>query len=297
MLASFLRSIPNLVALAAGALLVAAGCGGLGLSSASSFSAGGDSLPGVGEPYEDAGGPPTYLTEAGASADAGNPTNLKGNPLCVTPTIGACSPQLDNSGQQKEAGTADDQCHTLLDQDGGETYACHVTKQANGTVAPTCTPAGSSTAECSTQATCKAGYECVGAQIGTCRRYCCDPTACDPSSFCDVQSIVALDVRVPVCTPIQSCDLFGACRDASQQCGIVDQTKGTTSCLDIGPRTEGEECETDHCAKDLVCLGNLGSRKCFQLCDTKNASSCAIGMRCLTNSVTFKSADVGICGQ
>jgi hypothetical protein len=292
-------TIPTVLALSAGALVAAFGCGGIGVTSDSAFAGPySDGLPP--DPGEDGGGTPKYLTDAGAAADAAN-TGFLSNPLCLHRT-GTCDPDLSNVPTATNPTTATEQCggeQSDAAPDAKVEYACHVTKTANGAVAPTCTASGASAGACGTSAICKAGFECIGAQAGECRRYCCDSAACDPATFCDVQAIVSTDVIVPVCMPIVNCELLSAaspCRD-TQQCGIVDQTKGTTSCIDVGPRKEGEECETDHCDRGLVCLGTTGSRKCFQLCQTNDTSSCTMGQRCLTNSVVFKGADVGICGQ
>jgi hypothetical protein len=203
-----------------------------------------------------------------------------------------CNPQLDNADKDGGA-TTDQQCHKVLD---GADSACHVTVD-NGIATPTCTPGGTSMGACTDQTACRAGYECTGHQDSMCRRYCCDPTACDSSSFCDVQPIVAHDVLVPVCMPIAPCDLLADTCSQGQQCGIVDQTKGVTSCVDLGEGNEGDQCESQHCAQGLACLGTLGSRKCFQLCDTRSADSCPMGQHCLTNSVTFHASAIGICGQ
>lgn len=293
------------------------GCGGLGVSAAFSTS---DQTPSNGGASgdNDAGAfaPPPSLADAGTTP--GNPSFL-GNPLCKVASSGSgssstCNPQDDNTVR---ANGADAKCRGLLDAgaptavdagdiDGGApppdttTYACHVQENITGTeVAPVCLPEGSSTGPCAESQACKAGFECTGAQTGECRRYCCDPTACDATAFCDVQRIHGMEkVTVPVCMPIVACQLLTAGQCPGQACGIVDDASGleTASCIDIGPRGEGDDCETDHCAKDLACLGSQGSRKCFRLCETKGTSyGCAMGQTCKTNGVTFKDGNVGIC--
>jgi hypothetical protein len=141
----------------------------------------------------------------------------------------------------------------------------------------------------------------VGSDTGACRRYCCNHDACDSASFCDVQRIFKTsDVKVPVCMPIAQCKLLSdSCPD--QTCSVVDEQRGVTSCVDIGPRGVGDECETDHCAKELVCLGTIGARKCFKLCDMTGATTyqCPAGQECRANTVIFPGPDVniGICRQ
>jgi hypothetical protein len=253
---------------------------------------------------------PSGAADGGASSGVLVPTDAgstpvgddyNNNPLCGvrksgTGGEGQCHPWDTN---QADASTPpNESCPSLLHVDGGGDYACHV-MAADGGAEPTCLPEGTSTGACGAQKSCKAGYECVvDGETGACRRYCCEPTACDAMSFCDVQPIVSGGGMVPVCVPVSSCTLLGVGQCSGRTCGVVDQTKGTTSCMDVGPRIEGEECETEHCARDLVCLGAPGARKCFKLCDTTNeapAYSCRLDQKCLTNGVTFKGANVGVC--
>jgi hypothetical protein len=234
------------------------------------------------------------------SHDAGAAPN--GNTLCrASAASHTCNPQ--NQNEPTDGGTtANTECLTLLDLNRGDAgdagqFACHVSMM-NSQVTTVCLPEGTSRDSCIAQASCQAGYECVGDQTGACRRYCCDPNACDSGWFCDVQPLFeATVVRVPVCMRVTTCQLLLPDQCPGQTCAVVDQSKGTTSCVDIGPREVGEECETDHCAEGLVCLGRIGQRTCFKLCDTSGASvyQCPMGQRCKTNAVTFKSANVGIC--
>ena len=61
--------------------------------------------------------------------------------------------------------------------------------------------------------------------------------------------------------PIQSaCKLLHTDCDKLETCSVVNETTGETSCIDVGPRGIDEECETDHCAANLVCLGGAGWR-------------------------------------
>jgi hypothetical protein len=225
---------------------------------------------------------------------------VTGSPLCRDwASLHECDPESDNKILDGGS-TATLTCTALVDViDGGDAgpFACHITK-VDGDARPTCYPEGNSRDYCASAASCAAGYECVGADNGACRRFCCDPNACDSTSFCDVQALFhATDVKIPVCMPITPCKLLtDAC--PNQTCSVVDPQRGVTSCVDIGPRGVGAECETDHCAKDLQCLGTIGSRKCFKLCDLlsgNDAYQCPSGERCKTNTLTFPSADVGIC--
>ncbi len=291
-----------LAAASAGAAL---GCNALSLS-ASSF---GDS-PGLGGDSSaqdgSAGLGPNLGGLDGSATDAGAASPYKNNPLCFAKASNTtCDPQEDNTA--KDGGT-DQVCRSLLAKDAGSnadaghdavsSYACHVQRTTDGGAAAVCLPEGDSKEVCLAQSACFAGHECVGGDKGHCRRYCCKPNVCEPTSFCDVQQIFQSDVMVPVCMPVRLCELLGPGSCPGQTCGIVDEAKGLTSCLDVGPRGEGDECETDHCGKDLACLGTLGSRKCFKLCDTTGltAYQCPSNQRCLTNGVTFQGANVGVCG-
>jgi hypothetical protein len=296
---------------------VAAGCGGLGVSSASAFGAGEDSNAG-GTTTEDAGvaAPPSAFDTPDAGAGAG-PSGLIGNPLCATKSSLTCNPQRDNLGT---TGTTTEDCLLLLPKvdadaapDGqadagvapGPGYACHVALSPSGGVAPVCMPEGTATGTCTASAQCMAGHECVGDGTNLdaqCRHYCCEPDACDVTTFCDVQPIVGTTgTMVPVCMPLANCELLSVnpTQCLGGQCGIALDGKALeiTTCLDIGPRGVGEDCETDHCAKDLSCLGAPGARKCFQLCDNSGGSKhlCPMGQTCQSSGTTFKGGSVGIC--
>ncbi len=307
-------SLLALLALCAG---VVAGCGGLGVSSASAFAAGDDNGPAS---ADDAGGTPGPF---GGGSDAGAVTATPpgvfiSNPLCAAKISGTCDPQRGNV--DTDAGTATDQCDKLLGTDAGvgpdahdaavapaPRFACHVARNAGGGVAPVCLPEGTTTGTCTSSAQCMAGHECVGdgANVDAqCRRYCCEANACDVTSFCDVQPIVGTTkTMVPVCMQLAPCELLSLnpTQCPSQQCGIALDGKELEikTCLDIGPRGVGEDCETDHCAKDLSCLGAPGARKCFQLCDTSKGSkhTCPMGLVCQSSGTTFKGGSVGICAN
>jgi hypothetical protein len=237
---------------------------------------------------------------SGAAPDGAGPAGYVGSPLCNASSSTGCYPddpasaQTCNIGGDAGAGTTD--------YDAGTPYACHVSPSANVQVGPlqVCTVAGGGHDgdACTSGGDCAAGFECVGE--GTCRHYCCDPTACDGAhSFCDIQTILDApipDTRVPVCMPVSPCTLLNDddC-SANETCAVVKASDGTTSCVPVGPQLVGQECETDHCAADLVCLGPLGSRECYQLCGTSGASVCPPGQSCGGSAPEFQNPDVGIC--
>jgi hypothetical protein len=289
----------------------AAGCGGLGVSSSAAFASGTDSNGGA--TGEDGGAaPPSSLggSSSGGSADAGTtrPT-YKSNPLCAVGYQGTCDPQSDNSVDCLSLLDAGAAAEDAASPDASATpaphYACHVARDPNGGVAPVCMPEGNQTGVCTQSAQCMAGHECVGDGSNVdaqCRRYCCKSDACDVTSFCDVQPIVGLTgTMVPVCMPVATCELLsvGPTQCPGQQCGIALDGKDLEikTCLDIGPRGVGDDCETDHCAKDLTCLGAPGARKCFALCDTSKGTThgCPMGQSCQSSGTTFKGGSVGIC--
>jgi hypothetical protein len=318
---SFRKTLLPVLALIAASAAAAVGCGGLGVSSSSVL---GDGTTNGATPLEDAGAGGPF---AAPSADAGTSTKpvdgFKSNPLCAALTSGTCDPQRTNVADAGPTTTAD--CIGLLKIDAGAPdahgndggapppppstqYACHVAHNPSGPgVAPVCVPEGTTVGTCTESAQCHAGYECTGdgANLDAqCRRYCCEVDACDLKSFCDVQPIVASSgIMVPVCMPLAACDLLSQStyQCPGQQCGIALDAKGLElkTCLDIGPRGVGDDCETDHCAKDLACLGVPGARKCFQLCDTTKGATgygCPMGETCRASGTTFKGGSVGICG-
>jgi hypothetical protein len=243
-------------------------------------------------------------TDADAStsggADAGGPATYEGSPLCNASSSKGCYP--DDPASAQTCNMSNDAGSDTPGDDAGSPYACHVSPSANAQVGPVqvCTVAG--TGEdgdaCTSGGDCAAGFECVGQ--GTCRHYCCDPTACDGAhSFCDIQTILDApipDTRVPVCMPVSPCTLLNDddCQ-VNETCAVVKASDGTTSCVPVGPQLVGQECETDHCAADLVCLGPLGSRKCYQLCETSAPSVCQMGQSCVGSAPEFQDPSVGIC--
>ncbi len=81
-----------------------------------------------------------------------------------------------------------------------------------------------------------------------------------------------------------------------ETCGIVNEDDGTTSCLSAGPADVGEDCDDTHCKKDLVCLGDIGSKKCFALCN-KLHPSCDATETCTGAAPLFQgdNSDIGVC--
>jgi hypothetical protein len=170
---------------------------------------------------------------------------------------------------------------------------------ADAGVAPVCAPAGSSTEgmSCAASTDCAPGYECVG--DGRCRAYCCAGECTNDSDFCDIQTSVTYPtIKVPVCMPISPCGLLdgGACA-ADETCAVVRET-GATGCVTVGPKQAGEECNTDHCARGLVCLGTAGERSCYILCHTTGkAPECDASSKqtCKGGIPLFPTPGIGIC--
>ncbi len=307
-------ALPIVLLLASCAIAAAAGCGGLGVASSDSFApAAADSNAGSGGAGGDAGTSGLPLGPADAGVTPPLPTEFSSSPLCGHKPSNVCNAQLDNAG---DSGAATNDCYQAAKSNdaGALAYpdaamACHVARDPQGQgLAPVCTPDGTTTGTCFASAQCMAGHECVGANSNTqaqCRKYCCEANACEPTTFCDVQPIVSSNsLMVPVCMPTKSCELlsqYSAQCPADKQCGVALDAKALEikTCLDIGPRGIGEDCETNHCDKDLVCLGAPGARKCFQLCDTAKGSGqhpCPMGQACRASGTTF-SGVVGICGS
>jgi hypothetical protein len=181
--------------------------------------------------------------------------------------------------------------------DGGiePTPACHVL--SGGVVPrPTCeqsTVGGMYASTCAHPTECSPGYECV--EGGTCRHYCCaGNSACSEGLFCDVQPVAdSPGTLVPVCLPQIPCVLLNDATCApDEQCSVV-RDNGATSCVAVGMAQAGESCEQEHCARGLVCLGPLGSRRCEQLCNTLKPS--CDGGACIGTLPLFPNPTVGVC--
>jgi hypothetical protein len=242
----------------------------------------------------------------GGSFDAAHDAHLnpgyEGSPLCnASHSKGGCypddpaTPQLCNLAP--DGGAYDSQASYNKD---GSVLACHV-QPANG--APKCTPAGYGTdgQHCATSTDCAAGYECVGA--GVCQHYCCEgaclggPNVNGKDLFCDIQPMAqSTSTKVPVCSMVYPCKLLvkpSGCAD-TETCSVV-RGDGTTSCVAVGAAKAGDDCESDHCAADLVCLGAPGLRKCYALCHVSAPVECSQSQKCTTGLPLFQDPSIGYC--
>jgi hypothetical protein len=227
-----------------------------------------------------------------------------GSPLCNASRSFGCYPDDPSTANAKECGLAPD--GGAYDAAGGYDniqLACRVVPaHRDAGPAPSCSPAGAGTdgASCGASAECAAGYECTSE--GTCRRYCCAGDCANQDEFCDIQQMSSSNANIPVCMPIQSCGLLDQRRDAGscpggQTCAVV-RDNGATSCVDLGPRRAGAECDTDHCARGLVCLGTSGDRHCYVLCHTAlGTTECAATSKqiCKGGLPLFPVPGIGIC--
>jgi hypothetical protein len=254
--------------------------------------------------------------EAAVDGTAASP--YQGNPLCRASTSMGCYP--DNPVSSMTANACGPSAAMV---DSGTMLACHVQPGAQGPL-PVCSAAGSGTSGsmCSASTDCASGFECVahpGSGTGECRHYCCGgQSRCSSgddggsSEFCDIQSAVPSQTRVPVCMAVRSCALLndqgpdaqancaapgtGTCCGQGETCSIVSDN-GTTSCVAAGTVPVGGGCDTDDCAADLVCLGPPGQRSCYQLCLVMaSASACPNGQMCKGGWPLFqKDSRAGIC--
>jgi hypothetical protein len=222
----------------------------------------------------------------------------QGSPLCnASPYVGGCYPDLPTTAQA---------CGYDLSEGGASTtpalaidtpLGCYVQMTPDAGLEPTCAPAGPGVdgASCSEGTDCAPGLECVGQ--GTCRHYCCaGNTACDLDEFCDIQPTTQNPgTMVPVCMPQTPCALLeeGAC-PSGEACQVVREN-GATSCVTVGPAHVGDDCDTDHCAAGLVCIGATGARRCYTLCHTVTMVECAQGQTCTGGLPLFTDPTVGWC--
>lgn len=283
-----------LVAACLVACLVPASC-------TAAFSTSDDSPRAVDPPYnvDDSGtpAPDTSLAKDGGGADAVATPRYSGSPLCNASPASGCYPDEAPSPQTCPfSGAGDASAATPL--------ACRVHWQAaQSQPEAVCDPAGvgHDGDACQKGADCAPGFECVGT-TGQCRHYCCMSDACTNGngrqSFCDIQPMAEVaNTKVPVCMPVRQCKLLvdGFCAPG-ESCEIV-RLDGTTSCVAIGAGKAGDSCDKEHCGAGLTCLGNVGSRFCFQLCHTDSTTECAAGLTCRTSQPQFLDPTIGSCDK
>ncbi len=275
-----------------GLLLRAPGCGS---SDASSADFGEPASANAPEDEGKGGGdaPPPANDAAAPSA------SFQGNPLCHVTPASVCTPDDDGTRKRVQA------CATPYDADAGVTTSkgCRLTA-SGGEVAPSCEPdtsfAGTDGVACSRGSDCAPGFDCVDGDKGqVCRRYCCADTCEGKESqsggktFCDVQKLAFVPTKAPVCLPLKGCKLLtvGQCA-TSETCAVVNDA-GDTGCVEIGQAQINDSCDTEHCAAGLTCIGQPGTRKCYQLCKV-GSSTCPSPLTCKTTT-SFRDPAYGIC--
>jgi hypothetical protein len=243
---------------------------------------------------------------AAVDVAAGAAVHVFGSPLCNV-SFSSCNPDDPRTARASWCGLAPD--GGLYSASAGydnAQLACHVLPAINQPgVLPACTAAGSlndtSPTACSAPTDCQAGFECVAG--GSCRHYCCAGECFDPTEFCDIQQTAQnSSIPVPVCAPIHSCALLDQASDAGscapgQTCSVVRVENGATSCVATGGADAGAECDTEHCAAGLVCLGTAGDRHCYKLCHTAPGSAdCPVDRpTCRGGLPLFPLPGIGIC--
>lgn len=233
-----------------------------------------------------------------ASAPSGD--QFRGSPLCHL-NDDTCDPDDDGSkGDTNYAQT----CAVTPDPDASVVGVPKGCRLSGTTAVPACldsTPQNTDGAKCETGADCAAGFDCVPSNdVGYCRRYCCSGSCGSYRSqngaetFCDVQKLQGSAAKAPVCMPIKTCKLFtaGECAE-NETCSVVTDN-GTTGCVANGSANVNEPCDEEHCNAGLTCLGQAGSRKCLQLCRTKNGPTCAVNQVCKTSTI-FPDPTLGVC--
>jgi len=250
-------------------------------------------------------GAPTLPTVDASAAQA---SPYRGNPLCY---VGSNDCMPDDDAYHQTSGTSE--CATLPPDAGDagmaspfQSLGCRIGRDSlTGDIATKCaktnSPAGGDGTSCETGADCAAGFDCIAGEKGmkACRHYCCAGTCKDHLSqsggatFCDVQSLVDVNQKAPVCMPLKRCKLLGSGECAlNESCAVVTES-GDTGCVTVGEQQVGAACDADHCAANLTCLGKAGARKCFKLCKV-NSNDCGTAQVCATSTV-FKDPNFGIC--
>jgi hypothetical protein len=249
--------------------------------------------------------PSRDVDDGGSAPDAPQrPARLMvGSPLCNA-SLSGCHPDDSSPANAAECGLSSS--NGPSDASGAfdnVQLACRVQAASRDAGAqPVCSPSGTATdgMSCYGASDCAPGYECTG--YGTCRHYCCAGECTNQNEFCDLQPMVDSAAKVPVCMPIHSCGLLdqssatGPC-PRSQTCAVV-RDNGATSCVGVGPRQAGDECDTDHCERGSVCLGTSGDRRCYTLCHTTQANNeCTSTPKemCKGGLPLFPLPGIGIC--
>jgi hypothetical protein len=243
--------------------------------------------------------------DAGVTEDTAVPApgatapTFQGSPLCNASHGTGCYPD----DMINACDFAPDSAAADADTDANVNIApaCHVVASSStGKIQTACEPsmvAGMYASSCTQSTECSPGYECVAG--GTCRHYCCSGnSACSDNQFCDVQPVAQSGTLVPVCMTELPCVLLadgnGGC-PPTEQCSVV-RDNGVTSCVAVGTAQDGDDCEAAHCARGLVCLGALGSRRCEPLCYTGNPAVCtSTGRTCVGTLPLFQNPTVGVC--
>jgi hypothetical protein len=291
-LRSFVSLSSSFVACALVALATLVACGSAdSLSAFEDTSDGGANATGGGE------NTPTEFLADSAPPPA---DSYRSSPLCRV-TAKTCNPDDDGTA---DGGTSV-ACWVAPAPDSGVTTTDAKACRLSGpTSDPACGPANAEHgdgAKCDEGKDCAPGFDCIaGDGMGVCRRYCCSGTCASNRSqsggdtFCDVQKLQKTGDKAPVCMPLKTCKLFeqGECAD-NETCAIVTESGGT-GCVSNGGARVGESCDTDHCNVGLTCLGQPGSRTCYQLCRTKESSACGTTQTCQTASI-FNDPTIGVC--
>jgi hypothetical protein len=258
----------------------------------------------------DGGDAASVAVDAGGEAQTAAAPTTQGSPLCNASLTGGCYPDDPTTAMACSLAPDGGVYNAAAGYDNAA-LACRVvatTPDATGaTQSPACVPAGNAGdgSWCKSSSECQAGFDCVGS--GTCQHYCCSGnTECGPElpvavadQFCDIQATTqATGVEIPVCMPIHppgGCQLLAAnvCA-ATETCSVV-RDDGSTSCVAIGDAKAAQSCDKDHCAASLVCLGTLGARTCYQLCDTSTAQQCSTTQQCKGGLPLFPDPTIGIC--
>jgi len=253
-------------------------------------------------------------TSSGGSSSSGGTQELigdssapktdayRGSPLCrITETT--CNPDDDGLNHYSATANTGVPCAVAPAPDAApvaDPMGCRLAG-ASDPICGAATPEHGDGAKCNNGTECAPGFDCVAADgMGVCRRYCCSGSCSENRSqnggdtFCDVQKLQATGDKAPVCMPLKTCKLFvaGECAE-TETCAIVTESGGT-GCVANGAARVGESCDTEHCNVGLTCLGQPGSRTCYQLCHTKDSSSCGPTQTCKTATI-FNDPMIGVC--
>jgi hypothetical protein len=209
---------------------------------------------------------------------------------------------------EADAGAADG---SLLDVASQQpTFACYIRTSASG-LSRACEQPGTVGEDqtCADSGDCGVGFACVEANVrdsltshaNRCRKLLCAlPRICnDQGKFYEELPLheggkTVDSVLVPVCSPVDQCQLFADSCPLGKTCMIVGNNQ--TTCMAPGDAGVGASCSGElRCAAGLVC--SKDDNRCKRLCrigrDACNGGACQGGNKALPDGIGVCTGEIG----